>query len=192
MENAVTLWCRVNGVSRAHLAHLLGVTPELVARWERGQDEPTGALRLRLRDVISPFGKQSYLQRQTDIRTRSDVAALFDLDGVRLLAVSQGLGAAWPEFAGLVGYSMNDHLVSTARTLLHDPEFVRAARQGQIATVTGVSDEHAAIGNDPRFRHRWAASVRPYGDRVILEMGFYPCEPTRPLGLERLISVHDL
>lgn len=192
LGTAIAAWREANALSQRNLAHLLGVLPEAVARWENGTDAPSAANSLRLRDIMSPLARNSFMQRQTDLEMRSDLAILADLDGTKLLAVSKGVQLLWPEFSTFVGRYLHDHLVSTARTLLHDDQTVHAVRRGEIAILTGVSEEHVALGGDQRMRHHWSCTVRPYGSRMVLEMSFRPCDPTEDLGIKFVAPVQDL
>lgn len=189
---AIAAWRMVNGLTQEAFADLLGTAADAVAAWEDGCDVPAPAIAARLRDVLDPMADHAFVRARERLDRRPGLAALFDLDGVRLIASSPAVQTVWPQFSTVPGVALNDYLVSTAATLLHNPEFLRAARKGEIAVVTGVSDRHIAFGTDPCFRHFWTGSLRPYGKRMVLDMSFTPCPSDTPLGIRRVMSVHDL
>lgn len=188
----IAAWRLANRLTQVTLGGILGTTAEAVAAWEEGRDTPAPAMTARLRDVMNPMADHAFVRARERLDRRSDMAALFDLDGIRLITSSKAVRQVWPQFATQCGVALNDHLVSTAATLLHNNEFLRASRKGEIAVVTGVSDRHVALGTDPCFRHKWTGSLRPYGQRMVLDVSFTPCDANTPLGIRRVLSVHDL
>ncbi len=185
-------WRKAIGLKQDALAYLLGVSQPAVSRWEAGLDLPSRPLMLRLRDMMCASGEA---RRKVDAFVLSQQVALradFDLDGVRLLSASRGLQRAWPQFAALSDLRLMDRLIGEAGALMHDDDFVRLVRRGEVALVTAVSDQHVSLDLDRPFRHRWLAAFRSYGTRMVVTMTYEPCEAEAALGIERIVRLDDL
>jgi len=186
------VWRRAVGLKQDALAHLLAVTQPAISRWEAGMDIPSTALQLRLREMMCPSGAARRKIDEYVVRQQSSLEAAFDLDGVKLLVASQGLQRAWPRFAALPDLRLNDHLIGEAASLLHDDAFVREIKRGEIAVICAISDGHVSLPLDTRFRHRWHASFRTYGPRMVIKMGYEPCAADAPLGIEKVVRLADI
>lgn len=147
---------------------------------------------LRLIDAMSASAGQRVEIDQMAIRTSPAVRASFDLDGVRLVTASQGLRAAWPTFAKVGNSRLSDHLVNEASLFLHDTDFLKSARRGEVAVITAVSDRHIDLEMDTPFLHRWTAVFRAYGTAMHIDMSYEPCAPNTKKGVEQAVMFDDL
>jgi transcriptional regulator with XRE-family HTH domain len=185
-------WRKASGVKQDTLAAMLGVSQSAVSSWETGRDEPGRRLLGRIVDIMSPTARDRLQLDDLALSTQGAVRASFDLDGVKLVMASRGLTAAWPEFAKLTQTRLVERLVDEASTMLHDDDFVRSIRRGAIALVTGVSDQHIDLNTDERFRHRWVAVFRTYGQKMLIDMTYEGCEASTTKGVEGVTHYDSL
>lgn len=171
-------WRKASGVKQDSLAAMLGVSQSAVSSWETGRDEPSRRVTGRLIDIMSPTGRDRLQLDNLALSIQGAVRASFDLDGVKLVMASRGLIAAWPDFARLTHSRLIERLVDEASLLLHDDDFVRSVRRGEIALVAGVSDRHVDLDMDvdKRFKHKWVAVFRTYGHKMSIDMTYEGCE----------------
>jgi transcriptional regulator with XRE-family HTH domain len=186
------LWRKAQGLKQDALAYLLGVTQPAISRWEAGVDMPSQALQLRLRDMMCPSARARQKIEDFVLRKTSALEASFDLDGVKLLATSQGMQRAWPMFSVLPEMRLFDHLIGEAAMVLHDEEMMRDIKRGEIAVVSAVSDGHVSLPLDTSFRHRWHATFRSYGPRMVAHMVYEPCAENAQTGIETLVRLDDM
>ena len=118
--------------------------------------------------------------------------ASFDLDGIKLIGVSAGVHAAWPQFADIRGKFLQDLLVGEAAQLMHNHEFVRSIRRGEVALVSAVSTKQLSLKFDNIFLHRWVATFQNYGTRMIINMRYEPCKPKAKVGVEQVVLLDEL
>lgn len=185
-------WRKASGIKQAVLAETLGVTQTVISNWETGKDKPGRRLMLRLIDAMSSTSCQRLNIDRLAIKTSSSVRAAFDLDGVRLVTTSEGLRKAWPSFAKLGTARLHDHLVDEASLFLHDVDFVKSARRGEVAVITAVSNRHVDLEMDTPFLHRWTAVFRAYGTAMHIDMTYEPCAPDAKKGVEQAVMFDDL
>ena len=186
------VWRKAVGLKQEALAYLLGVTQPAVSRWEAGLDVPSRALMMRLRDMMCVSGEYRSKVDSFALAQQGSLQASFDLDGVKLLATSRGVQRAWPRFAALSGLRLMDHLADEAGALMHDDAFVRQVRRGEVALVSAVSERQLSLDMGSAARHRWLATFRTYGSRMVINMTYEPCEAEAALGLERVVHLDDL
>lgn len=168
-------WRKATGVKQEALAQMLGVSQAAVSHWENGRDIPHRRLMGRILDIMSGTADERLYVDRIALKSQTSVRASFDLDGVKLVMASAGLQQAWPQFAQLTNVRLIDHLVDEASEFLHDVDFVRSVRRGEVAIVSAVSDQHIDLDVDSRFLHRWIAVFRSYGPRVLIDMTYEPC-----------------
>lgn len=185
------LWRRTNMVKQAALAHDLGVTQAAVSRWENGLDTPSARLMGKLEDLLTnrdslPLIERHFIERQAAVR------GLFDIDGVRLLTSSHGLRQLWPDFAAMQDIALADYVVGELAALIHDAEYSRQIRKGEMLLVTGVTERHLDLDIDHAVRHRWHVCMRPIGTKILGDMVFEPCAAATPAGIESVLNAHDL
>lgn len=185
-------WRKASGIKQTMLAEMLGVSQTVISNWETGKDSPSKRLMLRLIDAMSAAAGPRVEIDQMAIRTSPTVRASFDLDGVRLVTASQGLRAAWPTFAKVGNPRLSDHLVDEASLFLHDADFLKSARRGEVAVITAVSDRHIDLQMDTPFLHRWTAVFRAYGTALHIDMTYEPCAPDAKKGVEQAVMFDDL
>lgn len=185
-------WRKAVGLKQEALAYLLGVTQPAVSRWEAGLDVPCRPVMMRLRDMMCVSGEDRGKVDGFAVAQQGALQASFDLDGVKLLAASRGVQRAWPGFTALSGLRLMDHLVDEAAALMHDDEFVRGVRRGEVALVSAVSVRHLGLDLDGAARHRWLATFRTYGTRMVINMTYEPCEAEAASGIERVVRLDEL
>lgn len=177
-------WRKATGMKQEALAHLLGVSQAAISHWENGRDIPSRRLMGRVLDIMSGTADERIQVDRVALQSQTCVRASFDLDGVRLMMASKGLEQIWPEFSRMNNIRLIDHLVDEASKFLHDDDFVRSVRRGEIAIVSAISDQHVSLELDCRFLHRWVAVFRSYGPRMLIHMTYEPCAPTMRKGVE--------
>ena len=185
-------WRSAIGLKQEALAHLLGVTQAAVSRWETGVDVPSRPLLLRLRDMMCASGDARLMVDNFATSRLGSLQASYDLDGVRLISNSQGMQTLWPRLSSLSDVCLNDCLVDEAAELMHDTEFVRLVRRGEVALVSAVSVKQLSLGFDGTFKHRWFATFRSYGPRMIINMTYEACAADANLGVERVFRLDEL
>lgn len=178
-------------VKQAALAHDLGVTQAAVSRWENGLDTPSARLMGKLEDLLTNRDNPPLLERRF-IERQAAVRGLFDLDGVRLLTSSHGFRQLWPDFAAMEDVALADNMVGELAALVHDAEYARQIRKGEMLLVTGVTERHLDLDIDHAVRHRWHVCMRPFGTKIVADMVFEPCDPAVPVGIESLLNANDL
>ncbi len=185
-------WRKAVGLKQDALAYLLGVTQPAVSRWEAGHDLPSRHLMMRLRDMMCVSGED---RRKVDgfaVTQQGSLQASFDLDGIKLLETSRGVQRAWPRLVALSGHRLMDHLVDEAGALMHDDDFVRQVRRGEVALVSAVSVRQLSLDIDSAARHRWLATFRSYGSQMVINMTYEPCEAEAALGVEKIVRIDAL
>ena len=185
-------WRRAARMKQHALADVLGVTQSAVSRWESGLDAPGQATMSRLADIMAGVGRDDLAIERMALLGQSTVRAIFDVDGIRTVAISDGFLKLWPKFALLQGKSLADNLVGETAELVGNAEFMRRIRRNEIAFVTAVSDLHVEFRDDPHFRHRWHMVARHIGPKTYVEMLYEACDPTVPVGVERLVSMDEV
>jgi DNA-binding XRE family transcriptional regulator len=177
-------WRKANGVKQESLAALLGVSQSAVSHWENERDIPNRRLVGRIVDIIMDASNDRLCVDHLAIRQHGTMRASFDLDGVKLVMASKGLTAAWPEFSKLADMRLAERLVGEASHFMHDEDFVRSARRGEVAMISAVSDKHVQMDMDIAFRHRWIAVFRSYGARMLIDMTYEACDPLSETGVQ--------
>ena len=179
-------WRKANGLKQDTLAQILGVSQAAVSHWENGRDIPHRRLMGRILDLMAGIAEDRIYVDRIAMADQTSVRAAFDLDGVKLVMASRGLTETWPQFSKLTDIRLVDHLVDEASQFLHDDEFVRTVRRGEVAMASAVSDQHVALDVDSRFKHRWVAVFRSYGSKVLVDMTYEVCDPTARKGIQHV------
>jgi transcriptional regulator with XRE-family HTH domain len=185
-------WRKAAGIKQDVLSELFGVSQGTVSRWETGKDVPSKRISLRLLDAMSASWKDRFALDRAAMSASKTVRASFDLDGVRLLMISQGLIAAWPTFAGKLNSRLIDHLVDESRQLMQDDSLLKSIRRGEVAMVSAISDRHVSLDMDAGFLHQWTAVFRSYGTKVMVEMTYEKCETTAKKGVGRVLYFDEI
>ena len=185
------LWRRANMVKQSALAHDLGVTQAAVSRWENELDMPSATMVRRLQDLLTRTNDSALPERRF-IERQSTVRALFDFDGVRLIASSKGCSALWPGFSEMTEVPLADSMVGETASLIHERDYQRQIRRGELVVVSGVSERHVSLKIDQSVRHRWHICLRPFGARMLADMVFEPCDRETPTGIESSLYIDAL
>jgi transcriptional regulator with XRE-family HTH domain len=185
-------WRKASCMKQKTLADMLGVSQATISNWENGKDVPGKRLTLRLADAMSASSSHRFEADRVAIANAQNPRAAFDLDGVRLVVASRGMHAAWPSFSKLTNIRLIESLVDEASLFLHDNNFVKSARRGEVAIVTAVSKRHVEIDVDNAFLHRWSAVFRSYGAGMHVDMTYDVCAPSDKRGVESVVFYDDL
>jgi transcriptional regulator with XRE-family HTH domain len=185
-------WRRAVRMKQNALADYLGVTQSAVSRWESGLDAPNRATMRRIVDIMAGVARDDLAVERMALLGQSTVRAIFDVDGIRTVAISDGFLKLWPKFAQLQGMSLADILVGESAQLVGNAEFMRRVRRNEIAFVTGVSDLHVDFRDDPYSRHRWHIVARHIGPKTYVEMLYETCDPAAKVGVEKLVSMDEI
>lgn len=185
-------WRKASRVKQQTLAEMLGVTQTLVSNWETGKAAPGKRLRLRLLDIMSLAGAHRVDADRLALEKAPNPRASLDLDGVRLVCASRGMHALWPTFSSLTNTRLIERLVDEASLFLHDEDFVKAVRRGEVAMVSAVSRRHVAIDVDHDCLHHWLAVFRGHGTSMHVEMTYEPCDAVAKTGIRDVVFFDDL
>lgn len=185
-------WRKANRVKQESLAAMLGVSQAAVSFWENGHDAPNPRLMGRMLDIMVATADDRLCADRLAMQQQGAIRASFDLDGVKLVMASKGLMAAWPKFSQLMDVRLEDHLVGEASHFLHDDKFVRSVRRGEVALISAISNQHVKMEIDSRFSHRWIAVFRSYGPRILVDMTYETCDPTRLPCIENVMHYDDI
>lgn len=185
-------WRKASRIKQQTLAEMLGVSQATISNWETGKDVPGKRLMLRLVDAMSASAPQRFEADRIAIANARTPRAAFDLDGVRLVVASKGMHEAWPSFSKLTNTRLIERLVDEASLFLHDNDFVKSARRGEVAIVTAVSKRHVELDVDSEFLHRWSAVFRSYGAGMHVDMTYDLCAPSDRQGVESVLFYDDL
>lgn len=185
-------WRKASRVKQQTLAEMLGVTQTLVSNWETGKAAPGKRLRLRLLDIMSPAGAHRVDADRLALEKAPNPRASLGLDGVRLVCASRGMHALWPTFSSLTNTRLIERLVDEASLFLHDEDFVKAVRRGEVAMVSAVSRRHVAIDVDQDCLHHWLAVFRGHGTSMHVEMTYEPCDAIAQTGIRDVVFFDDL
>lgn len=179
-------WRKANHIKQAAIAHDLNITQAAISRWENGVDEPSPRHLALIQARMAACNLEDAIEAQFITRQMSP-RALFDVDGMRLLAVSRGLQQIWPEFSEMIGTPMADHMIGESAPFAHDDKFVQMLRTNEVAMVTGVSLRHLDLLVDEPFLHRWHGCTRRTGSRTLIELVYEPCGQGTPTGIEDML-----
>lgn len=185
-------WRRQNGIKQLALADMLGVSQAAVSYWETGRDRPSPDLMKRIDDLISRKDLGEVVLERVFTQRQAAVMALFDFEGIRLMAASRGYLALWPGMSLLQGKPMVDHLVNESGMLLSNEALRRDIASGKLALISGVSDRHIDIAVDAAVRHEWHICFRRFGHKTLMSISYAPCGETVPVGVTEITYFDDL
>jgi len=182
-------WRRHNNLKQAALAQMLGVSQAAVARWERGLDMPGPERFARLRTLMSGAMRDEFALERLFVSRQSAIRALYDVDGVRLVATSAGFRHFWPDFSAFQDLPMADHMIGESRAMLRDGALGYHIRNGTLGLISGVSDRHTDMQVDTAVRHRWHVCFRRHGARTLADMVYEACDPGLALGITDIVHL---
>lgn len=185
-------WRRINGIKQAALAEMLGVSQTAVSIWENGHELPSAERLARLESLMAHTARDEVAVERLFVERQQGVRALFDLDGIRVLAVSRGFRALWPQTGELMGSFLIDYLVNEARRLASDQKYAQAILSGELVLASGYSDRMTDLDIDEMVPHRWHMCFRRYGARTIADVVYEPGEGEHGPGIDDLVYLDDL
>lgn len=185
-------WRRHRNLKQAALAEMLGVSQPAVARWERGLDMPSPARLSRLQALMAGSMRDELALERLFVGRQQAIRAMFDVDGVRMVATSAGFRDIWPDFSAFTERPMMDHLVGEFRNLVHDHELGYQVRDGSLGLISGISDRHTDFQVDLAIRHRWHVCFRRYGPRILADVVYEACDPGLALGITDIVRLDEL
>lgn len=181
------LWRHLNGLKQRALADMLGVSQTAISFWESGRDVPNPAQVAQIAALMTKTGRDEVAIERAFVARQSAVRALFDLDGIRLLASSQGFRSLWPLNADLEGRRLGDHLVNEARTLAFDDDLRHAIHEGTLGLASGISLRQTDLDLDRTLLHRWHICFRRAGHRRLIDIVYEPCDADLAPGITDLV-----
>lgn len=184
-------WRRANGIKQETIASALDVSQAAISRWENGIDVPSVAMLHRVQKLVSREVRDELAIDRQFLKRLSSVEAIFDLDGIRLKAASEGMSRLWPEFSRLIGRPFEPRMSDESRIVLDDTELRKAIVKGDVAIVAGVSVRHLDLNVDNGIKHRWLSRFRLHGHRVLTTMVYEPCKQETPCGIEEILRLDD-
>lgn len=185
-------WRRLNGIKQAVLAEMLGVSQSAVSFWENGRDLPTAEKMQRINGLIAQSRRDEVMIERLFVERQDGVRALFDFDGIEMIAASRGFHALWPDTAKLTSRFFADQLVNEARKMVFDSSYRDAILKGELAIASGISDRMTAHQLDAVVPHRWHMCFRRYGARIIVDVVYEPCDPSLRSGITDLVFLDNL
>ncbi|WP_247657633.1 helix-turn-helix domain-containing protein [Aquabacter sp. L1I39] len=185
-------WRRMNGIKQEALAHVLGVSQTAISIWENGHDLPSAARLVRIESLMAKVASSELAVERLFVERQQGVRALFDADGTRLLAVSRGYRALWPQTAELQGSFFVEYLVNEARHITTTPALAQAILSGDLVLASGYSLRMTSLQLDEMVPHRWHACFRRYGARTIVDVVTEPGEDARETGIDDLVYLDDI
>lgn len=184
-------WRRMQLMKQETLATLLGVTQAAVSRWENGLDEPSPYLRGRLRNLMAYRTHDDLAVERLLLARLPGRRVLFDLDGVRLVAISPEIEKMWPGYKRLMGRMLQDHTIGEMRQILDNPDMLRDIRHGQVALISGVSTENLRFQREI-VKHRWHIGFRQSGSRLIGDFVYQEAEVDDAVGIHDIIRLDTI
>lgn len=185
-------WRRLNGIKQAALAEMLGVSQTAVSIWENGHDLPSAARLARIESLMANVASSELALERLFVERQQGVRALFDTDGTRLLAVSRGYRALWPQTAELQGSFFVEYLVNEAQHITTDPTLAQAILSGDLVLASGYSMRMTSLELDEMVPHRWHACFRRYGARTIVDVVSEPGDAGRAPGIDDLVYLDEV
>lgn len=182
-------WRRHNDLKQAALAQMLGVSQAAVARWERGLDMPSSERLARLRTLMAGNLRDELALERLFIGRQAAIRALFDVDGVRMVATSAGFRDLWPDFCAFIDQPMADRLVGEFQALLQDGDLGHHIRNGTLGLISGISDRHTDLQVDTAIRHRWHVCFRRHGARTLADVVYEACAPDLAPGITDIVHL---
>lgn len=186
-------WRQTNSLRQVDVSELLGISQGTLSKWERGQDLPSVR---RVQDIVDFIsnrqGRDPFAVDRAFIAMQTDIRALFEYEGARLISVSAGMRQQWPVFSTLIGKEMRQHLVGETRLVYEDQELARKIRAREVSIIVGVSYRHVDIPVDEPIKHRWILAFRSYAGRLLGEVVYHPCEPEARQRIERILGWEDM
>lgn len=185
-------WRRHNMMKQSALAQQLGVSQPAIARWECGLDMPSATHLARLQALMTATQRDELALERLFIARQAAMRAMFDCDGIGLVAASQGFRDIWPGCGELIGVPLGDHLVGAMRRFVDDGALGRAVREGAVGLVSGVSSRNTDLPIDAAVHHRWHVCFRRFGPRLLADMVYEPCAPDVPTGITDIVHIDAL
>jgi len=192
MIDALKAWRIGNGFSQLRLAQRLCVSQAAVSRWEAGIDAPSLEVAGRIRALLDPATRHGVALEELFVGVRESLHVLFDFDGARLLATSQGYGRTFPHFSRLIGERFADRLVGETRVIYEDTSLHSSIMLGEIALMMGTTERHVDHDHDPAPRHHRTICFRKTGNRILGDVSFDLCDDAAETRLGRIIRTDEL
>ncbi len=185
-------WRRLNGIKQAALAERMGVSQTTISIWENGHDLPSAERLGQLESLMAQTVSSELAVERLFIERQGGVRALFDVDGTRLLAVSEGYRALWPQTAALQGSFFVEYLVNEALQITTDPALAQAILSGELVLASGYSLRMTNLELDAMAPHRWHACFRRYGARIIVDVVSEVGTPPREPGIDDIVYLDEI
>lgn len=185
-------WRRERGLSVSMLADELGVSKRTLRHWEASLSCPRPYLRHRILEMMREDGHADLAMTKMMIERATSMAALFDFADLRMICASRGMAAVWPIVDRTNGTAFPPLVAHETARLIFDRALVQGVRQGRVVGLGGVTDRHGSVNTKPLVRHRWTASFKTYGQRLIAELSYEPCDGDEATGLRSLVTFGEI
>lgn len=185
-------WRRGQMLKQDALARILGVTQAAVSRWENGLDDPSPRLRERLRGLMAANLRDELAVERLILSRQTSTRALFDVDGVRLVGLSKGAQATWPDYCRFTGRCMRDRAVGEVQQIIENASLMREIQHGEIALISGVSIENLRFRRTNKFKHRWTLAFRQVGQTMLADMNYEKAEAEDRLGVHEILRIDEI
>ena len=170
-------WRVQHGWNQKALAAHLGVTQATVSRWERQIDTPAPRNLLEIRGILDRWSLQNVLEiERIGIAGLMTPRAIFDTDGLKLLAWSNGFAELWPKnhqgktLEFLKDRYLVDELANETAQIIHDPETEYQIGKGNIIAISCVTQKSTEFEDDHPFAYRMHGTVRLLGSRRVIDL----------------------
>jgi len=173
------------GLTQQALAAIIGVSQRTVSRWERGDDQPTKAKQIKLRELGLDPPPVLMANLSTAVRHCPAPRALSKMPNLQLLAVSGAAIEKRPSVANMLGYDLASLATGVLGEMLDDTELQRGIRNREIScivsTTTSVlrTPESARIG-----RYRTTISYFLHDGTLYSDAISVPAPPCASIGYE--------
>ena len=178
------LWRVQHGLNQQAFATKLGVSQATVSRWEREKDVPTPRHIREIKGILDKWSLQHDLEiERIGISGLITPRAIYETDGLKLLAWSGGFAQLWPK--NHQGKSLDymedryllDDLTNETAQIIHDPDTEKHIAEGNIVAMSCVTNKSTRFEDDHAFTYRMHGTVRLLGSKRVIDVIYEPAGP---------------
>jgi len=175
------LWRVQNGLNQQALATKLGVSQVTISRWEREIDAPTPRHMREITGLLDKWSLQHDLEiERIGISNLTTPRAIFDADGLKLLAWSGGFAQLWPKnhqgkkLDYIEGRYLLDDLVNEVAQIVQNDETARNIGKGNIVAMSCVTNKSTMFEDNHSYIYRMHGVVRMLGSKSVIDVTYEP------------------